>query len=59
MHPPKGLTALESQSISVTFHVLLPKPIWEWDANSKMYIRFGHQDLGKWGYDCGPMEIQR
>lgn len=51
---PKGLTAGKDKSVTVTFHVLLPKHIWEWNAKSRMFIRFGDWQLGNWKYDCGP-----
>lgn len=56
---PKGLTAGKDKSIAVTFHVLLPKQIWEWDVNSMMFIKFGDDELGGWNYHCGPLKEYR
>ncbi len=56
---PKGLTASREKSITVTFHALLLKQMWEWNAKSKMYIRFGSFELGGWEYDCGPLTEHR
>jgi len=33
--------------------VIVPRTIWEWDDYSKICIRFGHPELGKWKYNCG------
>ena len=42
-----GLKAPPGNSIKVTFHVIVPKPLWEWNEASCIRIRFGHKDLGK------------
>ena len=47
-----GLQATLSKSVEVVFHVLIHKTLWEWDANSAMYMQFGHPNLGGWK-DCG------
>ena len=54
---PRGLQT--KGFITVTFHVIVHKPIWDWDESTAMYIRFGHQDLGNWNYDCGPLQLER
>ncbi len=56
---PPGFKAPREKSIAITFHVLLPKWAWEWNAKSEVYIRFGHDELGHWEYDSGPLSMQR
>ena len=47
-------------SIAVTFHAIVPYPLWEWEsATSHMHIRFGDDALGSWHDDCGEMKEQR
>ena len=59
MHPHspnwnlKGLKADPQRSIKITFHAIVPKPLWEWDETSCMHIRFGHKDLGDWKHNVG------
>ena len=55
--PPKGLQA--RRSVTVTFHVVVYQPVWDWDDSTKMYIRFGHPDLDVWKYDFGPLRVER
>ena len=41
------------KSITITFHVIVPLPFWEWeDSTSSMHIRFRDDRLGHWK-DCG------
>ena len=54
-----GLQSPAEKSIQVTFHVLVPLPLWDWGSTSCMHIRFGHKDLGLWKYDCGNVIIHR
>lgn len=35
-------------SVAVTFNVIVPRDYWLWDVNTKMYLRFGNPNLGKW-----------
>ena len=58
-HLPKGFKAGPKDSVTITFHVLLPKPIWGWDAKSEMYIRFGDWQLGNWKYNSGPLKVAK
>jgi hypothetical protein len=50
-----GLKASPEKSVKLIFHVLVPKPCWEWDSTSAMFVRFGHLKLGPWT-DCGKFE---
>ena len=50
--PPK-------KSLEVTFHVLLPKKVWNWDEKSRMHMRFSHPKLGEWKEDVGEFIIKR
>ena len=55
-----GLQSTVEKSIRITFHVLVPLPLWDWDSTSScMHIRFGHKSLGHWKYDCGKVTIYR
>ena len=53
----KGFQSRVEESIRITFHVLVPLPLWAWDSssNSCMHIRFGQKDLGNWKENCGSM----
>lgn len=53
--PDRNLKGLEDsrKSISVTFHAIVPKPLWDWDGTSCMHMRFDHKDLGKWHQNVG------
>lgn len=55
----KGFQSPIERSIKITFHALVHLPLWDWSSTSCMHIRFGHQDLGDWKYDCGNMTIHR
>lgn len=44
--------------MNITFHVVIPKVFWEWDLESRVYIRFGHPKLGEWS-DCGEFQERR
>ena len=50
---PQGFRVSERDSINVIFHVIVPLDIWEWDETSQICLRFGHPDLGGWGFNCG------
>ena len=57
-YPPSKLRGLTDslQSIKVVFHVIIPKPHWEWEQTSKVFLRFGCEQLGSWGANVGPFE---
>ena len=50
--PMRGLEATGNDRIALTFHVIVPVACWEWDSESRIHIRFGHNELGNWR-DCG------
>ena len=44
-----GIYAQKHLGIEVTFHVLLPVELWEYDMQkSQVYVCFGHLKMGKW-----------
>ncbi len=49
----RGLTN-SHQSLEVVFHVIIPKPHWKWDKTSKVFLRFGCEELGLWKANVGP-----
>ena len=51
-----GIQASTDQSITVTFHALLPKDAWKWESDTKMTMRFGHSHLGNWQKDVVVLE---
>ena len=53
-----GLVKGQGKFIGVVFHVILPKPHWEWDKTSKIYLRFGCKELGEWKENVGDFEIR-
>ena len=55
----KGLQSPVENSVPITFHVLVPLLLWDWDFSSHMHIRFGHKDLGSWEENCGDMTVHR
>ena len=58
--PPRGLKGNPDQMIAVTFYVLLPVSLWEFDDKSdEVYIRFGSDKLGDWQCDVGPMTVNK
>ena len=48
-----GLSNCTGKMVVIFFHVLIPKPFWEWDSESKVFLRFGCSELGKWNRDIG------
>lgn len=46
--------------ISVTFHALLPTHLWKGydQSSSTVYMRFGHDELGDWKYNHGPIAVE-
>lgn len=54
-----GIQASPEQSIAVTFHALVSKDTWKWEANTKMTMRFGHSRLGNWKKDIVTLEEWR
>ena len=61
LHSPKlDLKGLQAKkSIAVTFHAIVPKPLWEWDDKSCIHMRFGHKDLGNWQHNVGEFKESR
>ena len=54
------LTGLNTkQSVAVTFHCILPKPLWQWNKKSRMYMRFEGYALGNWENDVGEFKEGR
>ena len=51
--PPPGLRDPADQSVTISFHALVPLHLWGWDKTSKMHIHFDHKDLGHWNSNCG------
>ena len=58
-----SLCVPQCKAIKISFHVIVPKCVWEWDDSSSIHIQFGHKNLGYWqncgefyesryGYDC-------
>ena len=56
-HEIKGLNA--DKFIAVTFHCILPKPLWVWDEMSCMYMRFEGYFLGDWEHNIGDFKVER
>ena len=55
----RGLTAAPGNSISITFHCIVPKPMWLWDKDSCIHMRFAGKDLGKWKKNVGKFTDKR
>ena len=51
---PFGFKPSKEHSMTVAFYAIVPLDTWEWDDESLMYIRFGHDLLGNWNFDAGP-----
>ena len=56
---PPGINCSEGLSMQVEFHAIVPLDVWEWDQDSKIYIRFGYSEFGDFEHDIGPGEIIR
>ena len=56
-HEIKDLNA--NRFMAVTFHCILPKPLWEWDEMSCMYMRFEGYSLGNWKHNIGDFKVKR
>ena len=55
-----ALSGLDANDCTkVTFHCIVPKLLWEWDKNSRMYMRFQGRALGNWEYDVGEFKEGR
>ena len=54
-----GVHISHDKSIAVTFHVIVPLEVWNWDNKSSIRIRFGHRKLGNWMCDIGDFCPQR
>ncbi len=48
----RGLTD-SRQHFEIVFHVIIPKPHWEWDKTSRVFLRFGCEELGSWNLNIG------
>ncbi len=53
---PKGY--ISQHSVVVVFHVIIPKPFWEWDCNSQVFLRFGSKDFGGWNQNIGNFSMR-
>ena len=49
----------DENAVAVTFKVIVPKKSWQWDKNSKIYLRFGDHRLGNWKENIEGFEIIR
>ena len=49
----------DKNTISIVFHAVIPKDVWEWDEDARVYMRFGVHELGNWDYDYGPGQVER
>ena len=49
----KGMDSAPEKSVAVTFHCIVPKPIWLWDEHSCIHMRFGEDALGNWKHNLG------
>ena len=45
--------------MAVTFHCILPKDLWKWDEESRMYLRFEGEWLGNWKHNVGYFKVDR
>ena len=54
-----GFLPPSEKTLKVTFHVLLPKDVWNWDQTSSMHMRFSHPKLGAWNKDVGKFTNKR
>ena len=48
-----GLKADPDACITVTFHCIVPKLLWEWDEESHIHMRFEGDALGCWKENVG------
>ena len=48
-----GLKAGPDACITVTFHCIVPKLLWEWDEESHIHMRFEGDPLGSWKENVG------
>jgi len=40
------------------FHVIVLKRLWDWDKNSKVFLRFGNENLGNWEENLGDFKLR-
>ena len=52
-------TGSPDEAVTVTFHVLVPYAVWNWDEKSCIHLRFGHPKLGNWKLDHGSFKETR
>ena len=38
----------------VIFQAVIPKDLWEWNEDAKVFISFGVPELGSWERNYGP-----
>ena len=55
----RGLMANPEKSITMIFHCIIPKLLWEWDETSCMYMRFENSALGNWRHNIGEFKLGR
>ena len=48
-----GIHISPDKAVTITFHVLVPKAVWNWDQKSRICLHFGHWKLGGWRCDLG------
>ena len=57
---PRGFyTHQDEGTMMIYFKAIIPTHVWGWDEKSAVYMRFGHDELGKWEYDYGPGVVER
>lgn len=56
---PPGINCSKELSMPVEFHAIVPLDLWEWDQDSKIYMRFGYSEFGDWEHDVGPGDLIR
>lgn len=49
----------DKNAISIIFRAIIPKDVWEWDIDARVYMRFGVPELGNWDYNYGPGQVER
>ena len=52
-------THQDDNTMKIIFKAIIPTRVWGWDETSAVYMRFGHDELEKWGYDYGPGVVER
>ena len=52
-------THQDDNTMKIIFKAIIPTHVWGWDEKSAVYMRFEHEELGKWEYDYGPGVVER